>query len=285
MQKAALQLQLLIERVRDEAKRRHARWDDEVYQHWVWQTGSLWDSLEKHPQGVREGSVLDYLELLAAGIGAGYIAMGAGAPRTLLEAFLGRMPVWFARTAPESHARIAATAWNLAEGARRQASWMEQYLLARVHELDEPLLLEQSARALLEPALEPQRDALWKGPFTVTVIKPAQQLQGFLPGELSMLTPSLIRIADRRRPVSVGVLLAPRGQSACIGQMDGTPPPMPLPPRSVPVQWASDRVTVAGVAVGLPLMACEPMHTLALASGYLLAVVPNSQRVWVVETP
>lgn len=285
MYKAAPQLKLLIEHVRDDAQRRHARWDDEVYEHWVWQTEPLWGSLERHGPVVRERSVLDYLELLAAGIGAGYVGMAEGAPRTLLEAFLGRLPVWFARTAADHHARIAATAWNLAEGARREAAWMEQYLLARAHELDEPLLLEQKARALLEPALEPQRDALWKGPFTVTVIKPAQHLQGFLPGELSMLTPSLIRIADRRRPVSVGVLLAPRGQSACIGQMDGTAAALLPAPPGVPVTWESTHVTVGGVPVALPSMGAKPLHKLALASGYLLAVVENSQRVWVVETP
>jgi hypothetical protein len=275
----------LKERVREQARRRHARWDDRLFEHWFGAVEPLWAALERYAGGGRELSILIYLELVAAGIGAGYVTGVDGTPRTLMEAFLGRMPAWFARTPPESHARIAATAWNLAEGARREAVWMEQYLLARVHELGEPLLLEQKTRELLEPALEPQRDAFWKGPFTVTVINPAQQLQGFLPGELSMLTPSLIRIADRRRSVSVGVLLAPKGQSACIGRMDGTAAAVASPNTRVGVTWASDRVTVAGVTVALPLMACEPLHTLTLPSGYLLAVVANSQRVWVVETP
>lgn len=285
MQKGAAQLKLLKESVREQAKRRYARWDERVYEQWVWQSEYLWSSLEPLSCKARERSALIYLELVAAGIGAGYVGLSDGAPRTLLEAFLGRMPLWFSRAPQDSHATIAATAWNLAEGARREALWMEHYLLARMHEVNDPLTLEQRARELLEPALEPQRDAAWTGPFTVSVIPLSLPQPGFLPGELSMLTPSLVRIADRRRSVSVGVLLAPQGQSTCIGAMDGAPATDPAPAQSVPVTWGADRVTVAGTTVALPLMACEPLHTLTLASGYLLAVLPNSQRLWVVETP
>lgn len=285
MQKAAAQLKMLKESVREQAKRRYARWDERVYEHWVWQTEYLWSSLESQTGKSRERSILTYLDLVAAGIGAGYVGLSDGAPRTLLEAFLGKMPIWFARAPAVSHATIAATAWNLAEGARREALWMEHYLLARMHEVSDPLLLEQTVRELLEPALEPQREATWTGPFTVTVVPLSPPLPGFLPGELSMLTPSLVRIADRRRALSVGVLLSPGGQSTCIGQMDGASMVEPAPVHSVPVSWGADRVTVAGTTVALPLMACEPLHTLTLASGYVLAVLPNSQRLWVVETP
>ena len=41
----------------------------------------------------------------------------------------------------------------------------------------------------------------------------------------------------------------------------------------------------ATLLLAVPLMACQPLHTLALPNGYLLASVPNSQRIWVVETP
>jgi hypothetical protein len=285
MQKQTRPLTMLTEGIRAEARQRHARWDDGVFERFVsWQTDYLWRALEKHPEA-REGSIQSYLELVAAGIGAGYLARGEGPPRTLLEVFVGRMPVWLARSTPESHGGIAARAWNLAEGARREAPWIEQYLLARAGELDDPLVLEQKVLELLRPALEPKRAASWMGPFTVTVVDMSQPLPGFLPGELSVLTPSLIRIADRRRRASVGVLLAAGGQSACIGPMEGESAAAPLPAPGVAVAWAGDRVTVAGTTVALPLMAGEPLHTLALGNGYLIAVVRNSQRVWVVETP
>jgi hypothetical protein len=195
------------------------------------------------------------------------------------------MPGWFARSRPEIHAEVAATAWNLADGARREGAWMEQYLLARVAEFYNPMTLEQQAFQLLKPVLEPQPAAAWKGPFAVTVINMALQVRDFLPGEISIVTPSLIRIGDRRHDRSVGVLLA-KGKPQCIGPMDGVPPAtLPVPTPAVSVSWTADRVTVANAVVVVPLLACEPLHTLVLANGYLLAVVQNSQRLWVVETP
>jgi hypothetical protein len=52
---------------------------------------------------------------------------------------------------------------------------------------------------------------------------------------------------------------------------------------AVAVSWGRDHVQVGDTRVPLPLMACEPLHTLALASGHLLAVVASSQRLWLVQ--
>jgi hypothetical protein len=280
------ELQTLMEGVRAEAKQRHARWDDDVFAHAVsWPARYMWRTLKKHRAPVRDRSVLTWLNAVASAIGAGYITAGDGTPRTLMETFLCRlMPGWFSSSQPENHAKIVATAWNLAEGVRREAAWMEQYLLARVDEFyRDPMALEQKALDLLKPVLEPQREAAWQGPFEVTVVDIAKQVQSFLPGEISMVTPSLVRIADRRHRTAVGVLLT-RSHPECVGQMAGAPASA-APPVSVAVGWAHDRVTVADAVVPLPLMGCEPLHTLTLANGFLLAVVQNSQRLWVVETP
>jgi hypothetical protein len=280
-------LQALIDGVRAESKQRYARWDDRIFAQAVsWTAGHVWRTLRKEPSKVRERSVLIHLNAVASGIGAGYIATSDGAPRTLMECFLcRRMPVWLATSPPKSHAHIAATAWNLAEGAHREAAWMEQYLLARASEFRDPMALEQTAIDILKPVLEPQRDAAWQGPFKVTVVDISKQVQNFLPGEISMVTPSLVRIGDRRHSTAVGVLLA-RGNTECIGRLTGAPADAaPTSAPAVSVTWAPDRVTVADTVVPLPLMGCAPLHNLALANGYLFAVVQNSQRLWVVETP
>jgi hypothetical protein len=280
-------LQALMDGVRAESKQHYARWDDGIFAQAVSRTaGYVWRTLGKQPAKVRERSILIYLNAVASGIGAGYIAAPGGTPRTLMECFLCRqMPTWFSATPPRSHAHIAATAWNLAEGVRREADWMEQYLLARAGEFRDPMALEQTAIDLLKPVLEPQRDAAWQGPFKVTVVDISKQVQDFLPGEISMVTPSLVQIDDRRHKAAVGVLLA-RGNPVCIGRMTGAPAAAaPAPAPAVSVTWAPDRVTVGGTAVPLPLMGCSPLCTLTLANGYLLAVVQNSQRLWVVETP
>jgi hypothetical protein len=280
-------LQALMDGVRADSQQRYARWDDGAFAQAVsWTAGYLWRALRKQPAKVRDRSVLIYLNAVASAIGAGYIAGDDGAPRTLMECFLCRlMPTWFAASPPKSHAQIAATAWNLAEGARREAAWMEQYLLARAGEFRDPMALEQKALDLLKPVLEPQRDAAWRGPFEVTVVDIAMHAENFLPGEISMVTPSLIRVGDRRHRTAVGVLLT-RGSPGCIGRMSGAPEAaVPAAAPAVSVTWAPDRVTVADAVVPLPLMACAPLHSLTLANGFLLAVVQNSQRLWVVETP
>jgi hypothetical protein len=276
--------------VRDRSVGRHARWDDELYARIVAGPSTLlWRALEEQPAAVRECSVLSYLTLVASAVGAGCITEGP--PRTLVAGFIGRLVPWLALTDPAHHAGIVANIWNLAQGARGEALWMEQYLLARLAELDDPLRLPEQAAQLLRPALEPQPDARWEGPFEAQQIDLAQTLPDFLPGQITMVTPSLARIADRRHDVSVGVLLSPwrhgtcANSTACIGRMQETQATVPPRPAHVPVSWGRDHVTAGGTRVPLPLMACEPLHTLALASGHLLAVVQSSQRLWLVQTP
>lgn len=280
-------LQALIDAVRAGSKQRHARWDDGLFETATsWAAGYIWRALKNARQDVRERSVLVYLDSVASGIGAGYIAAAGGPPGTLMQCFLcGMMPNWFSATPPASHAHIAATAWNLAEGARREAVWMEQYLLARASEFRDPMALEKTAVELLKPVIEPQRDAAWQGPFKVMVVDLSARVQNFLPGDISLVTPSLVRIGDRRHETAVGVLLTP-GNPQCIGPMPRAPSPAALSAApAVSIAWAADRVTVANVVVPVPLMGCAPLHTLTLANGYVLAVVQNSQRLWVVETP
>jgi hypothetical protein len=279
----------IIESVRAEAKQRHARWDDAVFAEYIgWEPGYIWRALDKQSAKIRERSVRIYLNLIASGVSAGYLATRASEPQTLAEFFISvRMASWLARVPPGKHAEVAATAWNIAEGARNQASWIEQYLLARAREFDDPLKLEQKALELLKPVIEPQADAVWKGPFTVTVIDIGKSIEGFLPGAMSMITPSLIRVEDRRRKSAAGVLLLPGGESRCIGRMNGEPSGggLAAPEPDQTVAWSADSVAVGDAIVELPLMACKPLHTFALPGGYLLAAVQNSQRLWVVETP
>jgi hypothetical protein len=280
----AATLAALRESVRTPARGRHARWDDDVFHRWCgWQADFLWSALERAPAEARERSLLSYLDLVAAGIGAGYLVGSEGPPATLLEGFLKHLPQWLSATEPLRHAQIVADTWNLAQGARREALWIEQYLLARLPELDDPLRLPAQVLALLRPALDPQPDAVWSGSYEVSQIDLAAAAPTFLPGQISLLTPSLVRIKDRRQDLAVGVLLSRQGRSACIGRMEGAHEKAAVRPPQLPVSWGHDHVQVGGTRVPLPLLACEPLHTLALASGHLLAVVASSQRLWLVQ--
>jgi hypothetical protein len=288
MNKKTPRYEAIAKEIRADARKRYARWDDAIFETYtIWQPGSIWRALEKQPVAVRERSVRIYLNLVASGIGAGHLAAEADESQTLAEFFIRDcMASWFSSLPPEKHAAVAATAWNLADGARTQGGWIESYLLARSLEFDDPLTLEQTARDLLKPVIEPQADAAWKGPFTVITIDIGEEIEGFLPGAMSMITPSLIRIDDRRRRGAAGVLLQSGGESYCIGRMDGAPSVAGQSPElDQAVVWGPDSVMVGDAVVELPLMACQPLHTLALPGGYLAASAPNSQRIWVVETP
>jgi len=281
---------VLMESIRAAGARRHARWDDQVFASYCQQHGSrLWEALAGEGAATQAGSVTSYLTVVAAGIGAGYLAQEGDAPPSLLQGLLGLAVAWLTRSGPAHHAQIMTSLWNLADGARREAQWMEQYLLARLADFHDPLRLQEQAAQLLRPALEPQPDARWQEPYRVETIHLAQGLPSFLPGRISMLTPSLVRIGDRRHDTAAGVLLtaaaapgAPQA-AACIGRMPGTHEEYPAPSAAVTVRWGRDHVQVGDTRVPLPLMACEPLHTLALASGHLLAVVANSQRLWLVQ--
>lgn len=280
---------VLMESIRASGARRHARWDEQVFARYCQQHASrLWEALAPAGAAVQARAVTSYLTVAAAGIGAGYLAEDA-APPSLLQGLLGLAVGWLSGSAPAQHAQIMTSLWNLADGARREALWMEQYLLARLADFKEPLRLQEQAAQLLRPALEPQPDARWQEPYRVETIPLAQALPSFLPGRISMLTPSLVRIADRRHDTAAGVLLAAAAApgvpqaAACIGRMPGSYAEYPAPAAAVAVRWGRDHVQVGETRVPLPLMACEPLHTLALASGHLLAVVANSQRLWLVQ--
>lgn len=279
---------VLMESIRADGARRHARWDDEVFARFSARYTLQWQALARYGREAQVRSLTAYLTVVAAGIGAGYLT-DSSTGQSLLEGLLGRASAWLARTDPAQHAQIMSAVWNLADGAHCEALWMEQYLQARLGEFNDPLHLQQQAAELLRPALEPQPDTRWQGPYSVATIDLAAVWRSFLPGRISMLTPSLVRIADRRQDTAIGVLLAPAAApggpsaAACIGRMRGTSAEYPAPSPAVTVRWGRDHVQVGGTRVPLTLMACEPLHTLALASGHLLAVAANSQRLWLVQ--
>jgi hypothetical protein len=261
-----------------------------VFDSHLWQTTVIWEDLKKTSAQIRERSLRTYLNLVAAATGAGYLTLSFG-KQTLIDAFIDRIPYWFKDTSPDLHAKIAVTAWNIAEGARNQAIWLEQYLLTRAYEFDDPLTLEQQTLELLKPVLEPSSPAAWKGPFTVKVLD-IFETDRFLPGKISAVTPRFIHVANRlANEQAIGVLLFPRGESKFIGELndsvvdtessDSTCQTSP----DIPVTWTEKNVTVGKHVVDLPLMGCKPLHTLVLPGGYLVAAVQNSQRLWIVETP
>lgn len=277
----------LILQVREAARARYARWDDRLFDALLEDPlDHIWHALKTRPPEHRLASVRTYIDLVVAGIGEGVLHGIHGEPSSLLEAFIrDKVPYWFGASNPDRHGKIAASAWNIAAGARAQAGWIDQYLLANLEEFENPMRLKEKAAELLRPVLEETPAAKWNGPCTVTVISLNTIVADFLPGRITAVTPRLVCIADRRRDVRLGVLLMPDGASRCLGPMrdDGTG--MANAASLPPIQWTDDNVTIGDLQVALPLTGSLPQETLALPSGYLLASLPNSQRLWVIDSP
>lgn len=277
----------LIRQLREAARARYARWDDRLFDALLEDPlDHIWRTLKTRPPEHRLASVRTYIDLVAAGIGEGVLHGIHGEPSSLLEAFIrDKVPDWFAGSNPDRHGKIAASAWNIAAGARAQAGWIDQYLLANLHEFENPMRLKETAAELLRPVLEETPAARWNGPGTVTVISLNNVVADFLPGRMTAVTPRLVCIADRRRDVRLGMLLMPDGASRCLGTMRGDNAGMPDDASLPPIRWTAADVSIGDLRVALPLAGSLPQETLALPSGFLLASLPNSQRLWVIDSP
>lgn len=277
----------LIRQAREAARARYARWDDSLFDALLDSPlDHIWRALKTRPPEHRLASVRTYIDLVAAGIGEGVLHGIHGEPSSLLEAFIrDKVPYWFGASNPDRHGKIAASAWNIAAGARAQAVWIDQYLLANLEDFENPMRLKETAAELLRPVLEETPAAKWNGPGTVTVISLNTIVADFLPGRITAVTPRLVCIADRRRDVRLGVLLVPNGASRCLGPMRGGDTGLPNDARLPPIRWSAVDVSIGGMRVALPLAGSLPQETLALPSGFLLASLPNSQRLWVIDSP
>jgi hypothetical protein len=277
----------LIRQAREAARARYARWDDRIFDALLEDPlDHIWRALKTRPPEHRLASARTYIDLVAAGIGEGVLHGIHGEPSSLLEAFIrDKVPYWFGESNPDRHGKIAATAWNIAAGGRAQAGWIDQYLLANLHEFVNPMRLKETTAELLRPVLEETPAAKWNGPGTVTVLTLNTSVADFLPGRMTTVTPRLVCIADRRRDVRLGVLLMPNGASRCLGPMRCDGAEMTDDDSLPAIRWTVADVSIGDLRISLPLAGSLPQEALALPSGFLLASLPNSQRLWVIDSP
>jgi hypothetical protein len=278
----------IVHPARKSGKQSYARWNDQLFDMYFEEHISpLWDRLERRDPASRPQSIQHYIDLVVTGIGAGYLTTIDGPASSLMEAFIrDRLPWWFIDSARDRHGKIAQSIWNLADGARKQGLWIEQYLLACVDEFDNPMRLKDKAVELLDPVIKPRQAARWGGPFSVISLDLRSQADDFLPGQITQINPALICISDRRNGMRIGVLLLPQGESRLVGQMPGVATTETVPiSHDTSLQWGDGQVQIGNVCVDLPLMGCSPMNTLEVSSGYLIATAENSQRLWIIDSP
>jgi hypothetical protein len=278
----------LLERAQSEGPRRFAAWNAEAFAAIAGGPARrLWDRLGPgHPS---RGQVMQgYLRLIIEGVGLGFFDRASAAA----EASTSLLALCFCRLIPDGLAQIPTSEqlplmvrlWNLGEGLRLEAAWLDRYIAGATSRITDLLQVEETLVEILEPALAGGGSAEWSGPFSVSVLDTRAITPDFLPGRMHLAAPSLVCVHDRRvADRQLGVLLRPEQESRltdlvdCLGEVAITGARLPE------VALLDRAVRIARTQVALPFVRQPRGHATA-PSGFVVVSAVDSQRLWVVES-
>jgi hypothetical protein len=276
-----------LDELRRDGPRRFARWDASLFEALV--PGPV-HALAQALAGQEDApaALAAYLTLLHQGVGLSAVrraeVASAGWSSWLERCLVEKVPALLPRVPAGKRLPLLVKVWNLGEGLLREPAWLDRYVSACAVALEDLGTLETFLVRTLEPVLSAIPPANWKGPFTVTVVDLRPVQEEFLPGEITLAAPAVLRVADRRRPgTEVGLLLRRGGGSRPLGLMSGLGEFTESGDRPA-VEFQDGRVQVAGQAVELPRLRRYHRHLVA-RSGFLVACAVDSQRLWIVESP
>jgi hypothetical protein len=280
-------VQLRLGELSKDGLRRFARWDADLFQ--ALAAGplhALAAALGNEPDA--EAVLAGYLGLLHQGVGTSAVrraAAGPGGWHCFLERCLvEHVPTLLPRVPAGKRLPLLVKAWNLGEGLLREPGWLDRYVTASAAGLGDLLGIEAFLVRTLEPVLSAAPPAAWKGPLAVTVLDLRPLHEEFLPGELTLSAPAVLRVTDRRRPgTEVGVLLGRGGRSKLLGLMTGLGE-YAEPGERPAVEFQDGRVRVAGHEAAVPGLRRCYRHAVARA-GFVAACAVDSQRLWILECP
>jgi hypothetical protein len=279
-------LQLRLDELRKDGPRRFARWDADLFQALVAGPLCALAALGNEPDA--EAVLAAYLGLLHQGVGTSAVrraAAGPGGWHCFLERCLvEHVPTLLPRVPAGKRLPLLVKAWNLGEGLLREPGWLDRYVTASAAGLGDLLGIEAFLVRTLEPVLSAAPPAAWKGPLAVSVLDLRPLHEEFLPGELTLSAPAVLRVTDRRRPgTEVGVLLGRGGRSKPLGLMSGLGE-YAEPVERPGVEFQDGRVRVAGHEAAVPGLRRCHRHAVARA-GFVAACAVDSQRLWILECP
>jgi hypothetical protein len=285
----------LVAGVAREGARLHAAWDSGRFDRLCeGPARTLWDRLAARPHGSDEAAFSAYLTLLREAVGSQYlgragIAAGDGHGLVSWACFLEfcllkLVPEALADEPAEDRVGLLATAWNIGEGLLGEPAWLDRFVVASATELRHVAAIEPFVLRVLEPVLEPSAPATWDGPFGLLVLDTRAAHDPFLPGEMHLAAPAVLCVRDRRDPgIHLNILLRHGARSRVLGlspPLDGYAEERPAPE----VAFADGRVRIGQHQVDLPLLG-EPYRMATAGSGFVVASAPDSQRLWIVESP
>jgi hypothetical protein len=276
-----------LEELRRDGPRRFARWDSALFEALVQGPGAV---LSEALTGQADANAVlaAYLRLLHQGVGITAVRRVEAGPdgwiSYLERCLVEQVPALLPRVPAGKRLPVLVKVWNLGEGLLREPAWFDRYASANAAALDSLEDLEAFLARTLEPVLAAPPPASWKGPFAVTVLDLRLLHEEFLPGEITLAAPAVLRVADRRRTeIEAGILLSPGGRSRPLGLMSGlgqftegddTPA----------VVFGDGRVRVGAEEVAVPRLRYCHGHLVA-RSGFIAACAVDSQRLWIVESP
>jgi hypothetical protein len=279
------ELRECLDELRRDGPRRFARWDAALFEAVVAGPAQTL-AAALGGQADADAVLAAYLSLLHQGVGLTAVRRAETGPdgwgcyleRCLVE----QMPALLPRVPAGRRVPLMAKAWNLGEGLSREPAWLDRYVSASAAALADLEDLETFLVRTLEPVLSAGPPASWKGPFAVTVLDLRPLHEEFLPGEIRLAAPTVLRVADRRRAgVEAGVLLGRGGKSRPLGLMTGLGE-FAEAGDGPAVAFQDGRVRVAGEEVVVPRLRRCHRHLVA-RSGFVAACAVDSQRLWIVE--
>lgn len=265
--------------------RRFARWN-----------AALFDAVVEGPAGAlaaalrgqtdAEALVNGYLRMVqqAIGIGALRQATPSDARTTFLERCLIELvPSLLPGVKEGKRLPLLVEVWNLGEGLLREPAWLDRYVTACSGRLSDLNDVQSFLIRTLDPVLAASSPSSWRGPFAVTVLDLRPLHDDFLPGEIALAAPTVLRVEDRKGSgMQAGILLRHGGKSELLGLTDGLADYTEEGER-VAVSFDDGQATLAGQKVALPFLRRCQAHVIARA-GFVAACAVDSQRLWIVES-
>jgi hypothetical protein len=276
----------LLADLRRDSPRRFARWDAALFDAVV--NGPARE-LAKNLQGETDAAAVlgAFLQLAQQAVGTGALrqATANGPWKSFLERCLvDLVPRLLPGVKAGRRLPLLVQVWNLGEGLHREPEWLDRYVTACATRFQDLADLQGAIIRTLEPVLTPPPPATWKGPFQVHVLDLRSLHDEFLPGEIALAAPTVLRVEDRRRKgLQAGVLLRRGGRSELLGLTEGLGT-YSEPEFTFGVKFEDGRVSVAGHAVEVSSLRRCHRHAPARA-GFLAACAVDSQRLWIVESP
>lgn len=258
-----------VESLALEGARRFARWDDGYFRGLAELALAI-----AHPPARAA-----WLRLAAEGIGME--RLGPSRKGVLQHLLIERVRALNALP-PREQTRWLARAWNLAESLTAEPEWLEAYVHASLHGIDDIARLEPSLVALVGPVVEPTRPATWTGPIQMSPLDPRGVDAEFLPGAFEPIAPRVVAVRDRLRDVSLALVL---GSGGCrIFPLRQVPPRWSAADAAPTARFDEGRLTVASLTAPVATVK-RAQAVCAMPSGAVVLAATDSQFLWVGSSP